>query len=187
MKKEKLIYSLCCPFTKEVHYIGKSTSGMTRPLQHLRESHSEKIKEWVNELKCLNYKPEVKILQYVSLEENLDKIERYWVNYYLNKGNLLLNSNLILPLTITPNLEQILSDKSEGILHISNFIKQKRISVNLTQTQLAEYCGIALTVVRKIEQGKQNFNFKALADILNMFGVRLDVKKVNKQNNSKSI
>ena len=44
---KRLIYCLKCPFTKEIHYVGKSSSGMIRPLSHLNKSHSDKINEWV--------------------------------------------------------------------------------------------------------------------------------------------
>ncbi len=178
--KKRLIYSLCCPFTKEVHYVGKTTEGMTRPLSHLKESHSEKIREWASELKELGYKPEVNIIQYVSVEEDLDSIERYWINHHINKGSLLLNTNMVVPLTILPNLDEILSDKIVEMSQISTFIKEKRRSVNLTQEEFAERCGIALTVVRKIEQGKTNFNFDGLLQVLKMFGSTVELKRFKK-------
>lgn len=44
--KDKLIYALGCPITSEVHYIGKTEKGLTRPFQHLKDSHNGKIREW---------------------------------------------------------------------------------------------------------------------------------------------
>ena len=38
-----LIYGLFCPITDELHYVGKSSNYLLRPLQHLTDSHSEKI------------------------------------------------------------------------------------------------------------------------------------------------
>ena len=150
---------------------------MVRPLSHLKESHSNKIKEWVSELKDLGYAPEVNIVQYVSLEEDLDKIERYWIAYHINKGSMLLNTNLVIPITILPNLDEILSDDVNEIGQISTFIKEKRKSVNLTQQEFAERAGVALTVIRKIEQGKSNVSLDGLLQILKMFGATLEVKK----------
>ena len=37
---------------------------------------------------------------------------------------------------------------------LSKFVKTRRNEVNLTQEEFAERAGVALTVVRKIEQGK---------------------------------
>ncbi len=35
-------------FTDNLHYVGKSTVGMSRPMQHMALYHSEKINVWVN-------------------------------------------------------------------------------------------------------------------------------------------
>ena len=40
---------------------------------------------------------------------------------------------------------------------LSEFVKERRKEVNLTQEEFAERAGVALTVVRKIEQGKTNY------------------------------
>jgi y4mF family transcriptional regulator len=42
--------------------------------------------------------------------------------------------------------------------NLSEFVKQRRKEVNLTQEEFAERAGVALTVIRKIEQGKKNLN-----------------------------
>lgn len=181
MKKQRLIYALCCPFTDEVHYIGKSTQGMIRPLNHLSNSHSEKIKEWVGNLKELGYVPIVKVLEYVSLEEDLDGRERYWIQRELNKNSLLLNSCLISPTLVTHNLDELLGDgDGMDMLKIGTFIKEQRKNVNITQEEFADKAGVALTVVRKVEQGKTNFNTDGLLQMLKMFGATIEVKKINK-------
>ena len=41
---------------------------------------------------------------------------------------------------------------------LSEFVKERRKDANLTQEEFAERAGVALTVVRKIEQGKTNMN-----------------------------
>ena len=53
---------------------------------------------------------------------------------------------------------------------LADFVKQKRKEVNLTQEEFAERAGVALTVVRKIEQGKENLNLEKVNQILSMFG-----------------
>lgn len=181
MKTKKVIYSLVCPFTNETHYIGKSSKGMLRPLEHLRESHSEKVKEWVDSLKEIGHSPIVKILEYVELEVDLDGRERYWIQYHLNKGSNLLNSCLVSPLMLTHNIDELLSDGEDvTMLKIGNFVKTKRKSVNLTQPEFAEKSGVALTVLRKIEQGKTTLNINGLLQILKMFGCTIDVVKIKK-------
>ena len=45
--------------------------------------------------------------------------------------------------------------------------------MNLTQEEFAERTGIALTVIRKIEQGKTNLNMDKVNLVLKMFGHQL--------------
>lgn len=53
------------------------------------------------------------------------------------------------------------------------FVKEKRRQVNLTQEEFAERSGVALTVIRKIEQGKTNLNMDKVNLVLKMFGHEL--------------
>ncbi len=65
---------------------------------------------------------------------------------------------------------------------LSQFVKQKRKSVKLTQEEFAERCGVALTVIRKIEQGKTNLQLDKVNQVLAMFGHELspvDSKTLN--------
>lgn len=43
-------------------------------------------------------------------------------------------------------------------LSLANLVKTKRKEANLTQQEFADRAGVALTVVRKIEQGKENLS-----------------------------
>ena len=56
---------------------------------------------------------------------------------------------------------------------LSEFVKERRKEVNLTQEEFAERAGVALTVLRKIEQGKTNLNMDNVNLILRMFGHEL--------------
>lgn len=50
------------------------------------------------------------------------------------------------------------------------FVKSKRKEVGLTQPEFAEKAGVALTVVRKIEQGKDDLQLEKVNQVLKMFG-----------------
>lgn len=54
--------------------------------------------------------------------------------------------------------------------NLAEFVKERRKEVNLTQEEFAERTGVALTVIRKIEQGKTNLNMEKVNLVLNMFG-----------------
>ena len=56
---------------------------------------------------------------------------------------------------------------------LAAFVKERRKEVNLTQQEFAERAGVALTVIRKIEQGKTNLNMEKVNQVLNMFGHEL--------------
>ena len=57
--------------------------------------------------------------------------------------------------------------------NLSNFVKQKRKEARLTQEEFAERAGVALTVVRKIEQGKENLSLAKVNQVILMFGSKL--------------
>ncbi len=58
---------------------------------------------------------------------------------------------------------------------LASFVKARRKSIQLTQTEFAERAGVALTVVRKIEQGKTNLSVEKVNLVLRMFGHELGV------------
>lgn len=60
---------------------------------------------------------------------------------------------------------------------LSTFLKTRRKEVNLTQQEFADRVGVALTVIRKIEQGKTNLNMTKVNLVLGMFGHELAVVK----------
>ena len=53
---------------------------------------------------------------------------------------------------------------------LSDFVKTRRKQLGLTQEELAEKAGVALTVIRKIEQGKENLSLSKVNQVLHMFG-----------------
>jgi y4mF family transcriptional regulator len=149
------------------------------PLNHLSNSHSEKVKEWVNNLKEIGHAPVVKVLEYVSLEEDIDGRERYWIQREINKGSLLLNSFLITPLLIESKLDNLLGNGEDmESFKIGVFIKERRKRLKMNQEEFAGRAGVALTVVRKLEQGKTNLNIDSLLQVLKMFGCTIDVIKI---------
>lgn len=57
--------------------------------------------------------------------------------------------------------------------NVADFVKDRRKEVNLTQEEFADRAGVALTVIRKIEQGKTNLNVGKVNIVLSMFGHEL--------------
>ena len=56
---------------------------------------------------------------------------------------------------------------------LATFVKSRRKKAHLTQQAFAERAGVALTVIRKIEQGDLRLNLEKVNHVLSMFGHEL--------------
>ena len=93
-----LIYGLKNPKTQEIRYIGRSSSGMKRPYEHLRPHQLTKKthkSSWIKSLLSKDLTPEVVVLQsfvkHESLNKTLNEAEIYWMAYYKDNGHRLTN------------------------------------------------------------------------------------------------
>jgi len=62
-------------------------------------------------------------------------------------------------------------------MNISDFIKEKRKQLNLTQPELAERAGVGLRFIRELEQGKQSVRLDKVNQVLSLFGSEIGVIK----------
>ncbi len=53
---------------------------------------------------------------------------------------------------------------------LAEFVKEQRKKAGFTQEEFADRAGVALTVIRKIEQGKDNLSLSKVNRVLLMFG-----------------
>ena len=61
---------------------------------------------------------------------------------------------------------------------LSDFVKEKRKKLELTQPQLAERAGVGLRFIRELEQGKKSLQMDKVNMVLFLFGHELrPVKK----------
>jgi y4mF family transcriptional regulator len=56
---------------------------------------------------------------------------------------------------------------------VSDFVRQKRKAVKLTQPELAEKAGVGLRFLRELEQGKQTLRMDKVNQVLKLFGYDL--------------
>lgn len=62
---------------------------------------------------------------------------------------------------------------------LSNFVKEKRKKLGLTQPQLAERAGVGLRFIRELEQGKKSLQMDKVNQVLFLFGHELGpLKKI---------
>ncbi len=55
-------------------------------------------------------------------------------------------------------------------MRLSDFVKEKRNAVRLTQPELAEKAGVGLRFIRDLEQGKESLRLDKVNQVLRMFG-----------------
>ena len=69
--------------------------------------------------------------------------------------------------------------KAYNMESLSEFVKKRRRQAGMTQEDFAERAGVALTVIRKIEQGKDNLSLAKVKQVLLMFGHTVGPIKVS--------
>jgi hypothetical protein len=173
-----LVYGLCCPFTGNLHYIGKSTLYMIRPMEHMTDSHSEKINEWVSQLRLLGNKPVIKILE-VCTEKNLNEREIAWIKKSSEDGCFLLN-------VAHNHVNKIISQKEynfeySDIITIVNRIKETRQALNMRQEDLCILAKISRPTLIAIENGNKKTIYDNLKRVLNILGYELTIKNKNNE------
>lgn len=64
---------------------------------------------------------------------------------------------------------------------LSEFIKEKRKQLNLTQPELAERAGVGLRFVRELEQGKKTVRLDKVNEVLVLFGCEMGIVKMDEE------
>ncbi|MEW6196374.1 MAG: helix-turn-helix transcriptional regulator [Bacteroidota bacterium] len=65
---------------------------------------------------------------------------------------------------------------------LSNFVKEKRKKLGLTQIELAKRAGVGLRFVRELEQGKSTLQLDKVNQVLFLFGHQLGPVKIEIRN-----
>jgi y4mF family transcriptional regulator len=60
---------------------------------------------------------------------------------------------------------------------ISEFVKEKRKQLKLTQPELAERAGVGIRFIRELEQGKETLRLDKVNEVLALFGAEVGVIK----------
>jgi len=69
--------------------------------------------------------------------------------------------------------------KQESV-SLSDFLKDKRKKLNLSQQQLSEKAGVGLRFVRDLEQGKTTLRMDKVNQVLQLFGMELAPQPINR-------
>lgn len=92
---KNLIYALVDPRDGQIRYVGKSTSGYRRPMEHLqpRRSHKNNTRNchWVNSLLKKGLKPIIRPLEWSDDPNKLYDLEKHYVKTLKERGANLNN------------------------------------------------------------------------------------------------
>ena len=64
---------------------------------------------------------------------------------------------------------------------LSEFIKEKRKQLSLTQPELAERAGVGLRFFRELEQGKKTVRLDKVNEVLVLFGCEMGIVKMDEE------
>jgi y4mF family transcriptional regulator len=64
---------------------------------------------------------------------------------------------------------------------LSDFLKNKRKQLNMTQQQLAGKAGVGLRFIRDLEQGKTTLRMDKVNQVLKLFGQELGPQPINRE------
>jgi y4mF family transcriptional regulator len=68
----------------------------------------------------------------------------------------------------------------QRLMTLSDFLKDKRKRLSLTQQQLAEKAGVGLRFIRDLEQGKTTLRMDKVNQVLKLFGQELGPQPINR-------
>jgi hypothetical protein len=159
-----IIYGLRDPRNDVYQYIGKSTVGNKRALQHLTNSHSIKVNEWVALLESKWVYPIIDIIEEVKDIDDLSEKEKYWINYYKDINPDLLNIQLIDKKPINVKKEE---DEAEYqfilriLFKIPDILKKERKYRKLTQDEMAKEMNVSRSTLSLCERSA-NVTFKTI-------------------------
>jgi len=168
--KNNLVYGLRDSRNDTYFYIGKTTSGIERPLDHLKNSHNQLVNDFVKEIELSNNEVLIDIIENNIDLNNLSIREKHWVKFY-SKIYELLNIRLLykekeqkyfdvqnLDLNISNDLLILLRDTK-------NIVSNKRKKLKITQQYLAKKSGLNRSTITQIEKG-ENISLSSLISIL---------------------
>ena len=151
---KNLVYGLVDPRNDLVYYVGKTSVGKKRPLEHLLRSHSEEVNNWVKRLQENWIVVKVIVLEEVEELDTLPTVEESWIRKWSFLNPELFNKQLMQCIDYDVYSEE---DEEEYnnlrglICKIGTILKRRRIAVGVTQETLAEKCNISRYTISKVE------------------------------------
>jgi hypothetical protein len=84
------IYTLSCPESGAVRYIGKTVNLRTRYARHITDPHTPQLREWMEELEARNSLPRITVIDTIRTGK-AERAEMRHIKTHLADGCKLLN------------------------------------------------------------------------------------------------
>ena len=153
---KNIVYGLTDSRNDLVYYVGKSSVGKNRPIQHLLNSHSEGVNNWREEVESNWGKVKVILIEEVDDLLLLHEREKFWIGYYSELNPNLLNKKDF-PVFVdvySEDDDELFNDLQKCIGSLPDIINRRRLALNATQDNLAKLAGINRYTVGQIESGR---------------------------------
>jgi hypothetical protein len=85
------IYTLSCPETKEIRYVGKTCNLKSRYSNHINKFYNNHKSNWIKSLLSKGLKPIMEVIEEVEDELNWEMLEIYWIAQFKAWGFDLTN------------------------------------------------------------------------------------------------
>lgn len=183
MSQHNQIYLIQCPYTKVPVFVGTTMHDTIHDAiqDTIQDKESkQKVDTYIRILKSEGKEPTI-----IILEQNFKDIlsipkEQFWINYYTNKGNILLNQEGVHPQIFQSNKFNKVNDE-DPLSEVRNYVMGRRKVLKMSQQELSQKSGVGIRFIRELEQGtKTNFNTDTLLKVLHLIGNgKLSVKTTN--------
>lgn len=174
MSENNLIYGLRDPRNDVYRYVGKTTIGYGRPLQHLIRSHNELVNAWVSELSHIGMVPFVDVL-----EENIDLAdlstrELYYISKYSDVGIPLFNGGESRVKAIAGGVVDIDESKSIfiSLINSASIVAAVKLKMCLSDVALGNIIDVGRTTLSRLKNGQMSTRMDSVIKlhILNIYG-----------------
>jgi hypothetical protein len=172
---ENIIYGLKDPRNDVYQYIGKSTVGAKRPLQHLTEHGvaSKKVWEWILTLRERGMYPIIQIIERVEDLDKLNEREKHYIRYYHSINSNLLNTQHVNNNEDADYIIKLRDDQDEEkfdtlfwiFFKIPQILKDERIYRKINQEEMSKRIGVSRSTISLLENGN-NVNMHTVRDYL---------------------
>jgi len=175
---KNIVYGLADSRNDLIYYVGKSSIGSKRALQHLTKSHSPEVNEWIEEVRYNWGNIKVIIIEEVEDINLLSEREKYWIGVYSISNTSLLNKKDYPHLinSYTDKDDEKFSFFKDSILFAGEIIKKRRLALNVTQGKLAKVSQVNRSTISQIEN-----NFSVSLDSLKKVTLGLTRLGMDKQ------